>query len=85
VAKIAYGANRSRYIRKDIQNNEPAKVTYYLGSVEYIYENNEVKARMMIGSQKTGYFKRVVRSSVMVNVFMKQKIIGFQFSRQKIY
>jgi RHS repeat-associated protein len=51
MAKIA---NRSRYIRKDIQKSGSAKVTHYLGSVEYIYENDEVKARGYIGNLVIG-------------------------------
>ncbi|MBL4660381.1 MAG: hypothetical protein JKY19_08495, partial [Alcanivoracaceae bacterium] len=51
-AQISYGANRSRYLRKDINlNGGERKVTHYLGSVEYIYETNKpVKAKRYIGN-----------------------------------
>ena len=47
-SKISYDANRNRYIRKDI--NASTKVTHYLGSVEIIYENGDVKAKRYIGN-----------------------------------
>ncbi|MBL4661008.1 MAG: hypothetical protein JKY19_11685, partial [Alcanivoracaceae bacterium] len=48
ISEIAYGANRSRYIRKDTKAS--TKVTHYLGSVEYIYENGTIKAKRYIGN-----------------------------------
>ncbi|MBL4660411.1 MAG: hypothetical protein JKY19_08645, partial [Alcanivoracaceae bacterium] len=47
-AEIAYGASRSRYIRKDIKGS--SRITHYLGSVEYIYENGTTRAKRYIGN-----------------------------------
>ena len=51
-AEIVYGANRSRFIRKDIKpGTSERKVTHYLGSVEYIYEAGQpTKAKRYIGN-----------------------------------
>jgi RHS repeat-associated protein len=53
-AEIAYGATRSRYVRKDINDTTGTrKITHYLGSVEYIYEgvtNVSTKAKRYIGN-----------------------------------
>ena len=50
-AEIAYGVNRSRYLRKDINDSTgERKITHYLGSVEYIYENGSTTAKRYLGN-----------------------------------
>ena len=51
ITQIFYNAGRNRYIRKDnVQSTHAEKVTHYLGSVEYTYQNGQVKIKRHLGN-----------------------------------